>query len=782
VREPGDTARKVEMSDAHSVIGRSVPRKDGREKVTGAARYTGDLKFHNMLYGKILTSPHPHARILSIDTSQAERLPGVKAVITHKDVPTLKYGISPARWDENIFCSDKVRFVGDKVAAVACVDEETCYRALRLIRVEYEPLPAVLDFRRAMDEDAPRIHEEYQRNISVEIHQSFGDVEKAFAEADHVRTDAFLGNRTYQAPIEPHSATSMWEGEKLTVYSSTQSPYYFQYYIARIFGMPVGDVRVVKPYLGGGFGGKLEPTGLEYAGAVLARRTGRPVRMFYDRAEMFAHNRGRHAQYMEVTSGVTKDGKILGIHADFMMDGGAYTSLGITTAYYAGALLPLTYEFDNYKFDMVRVYTNLPACGAQRGHGAPQPKYAFESHLDNVAADLGIDPMDIRLRNCRRPDTVTPNDFAINSCELRRCLEQAREVSGWDRKRSDRPRGRGVGVATGSFVSGAGYPIVRSDLPHSAVVLKVNQDGTSATLYTGAPDIGQGSDTVLCQMAAEAMGYRYEQMKIVAADTETCPMDLGAYSSRQTLMTGAAAKQAGEEVKSQILDMASVMLGLPPGDLDCREGRVFSKSREKVQPLTFEEVARKHFILRGPLLGKGSYTPPRLGGTFKGAPVGTSPAYSFGAQVSEVEIDEETGEVRVLGVWDVHDCGTVVNPRLLHGQVHGALVMGMGETVWEEVLFDENGRVRNPDLANYRIPTALDVPSIHSEVVHSREPAAPWGVKEVGEGATNPTMGSFSNAIFDAMGVRVNSLPLSYEKVWRALREKRERETGGRHG
>jgi 4-hydroxybenzoyl-CoA reductase subunit alpha len=763
------------MSDNHKVIGRSVPRIDGPEKVTGAAKYTGDLKFPNMLFGKILTSPHAHARILSIDTSEAEKLPGVKAVITHKDVPDKKYGLSPARWDENIFCIDKVRFVGDKVAAVACLDEETCYKALKLIKVEYEELPAVLDFRTAMDEGQPLVHEEYERNINTEIHQEFGDVEKAFAEAHHVRTDVFIGQRTYQSPIEPHSAISMWDGSKLTIYSSTQSPHYFQYYISRQFDLPMGDVRIIKPYLGGGFGGKLEPTGLEFAGAVLARITSRPVRMFYDRAEMFAHNRGRHAQYMEITTGVDKNGKILAAHANFMMDGGAYTSLGIATAYYAGALLPMTYEFDNFKFDMYRVYTNLPACGAQRGHGAPQPKYAFESHLDNVAADLGIDPMDIRLVNARRPDTVTPNDFRVNSCKMRECLERAREISGWDEKKKNLPHGRGIGVATGSFVTGAGYPIYRTDLPHAAAFIKVHEDGTAATLYSGSVDLGQGSDTILCQMAAEAMGYRYEQMKIVAADTEITPLDLGAYASRQTYMSGAAVKQAGEEIKKQLLEMASTMFSLPIDDLDCEDGVVFSKSRSD-KTLTFEEVARRHFVLKGPLLGKGSYTPPKLGGKFKGAAVGTSPAYSFGAQVGEVAIDEETGEISVVGVWDVHDCGKVINPRLLHGQVHGALYMGMGESVWEEVLFDEKGRIKNAELANYRVLTAMDMPPIHSEVVDSREPGAPWGVKEIGEGSTNPTLGMFSNAIFDAMGVRVNSLPLTYEKVWRALKEKRERE------
>lgn len=760
----------------YAVIGHSVPKIDAREKVTGTAKYTADLKFPNMLYGKILTSPHAHARILSIDTSEAEKIPGVKAVVTHKDAPTLKYGISPARWDENIFCIDKVRFVGDKVAAVACVDEETCYKALAAIKVEYEVLPAVLDPLHATDEDQPQIHDEFPRNINAEIHQNFGDVEEAFRRAHYVRTDTFVGNRTYQTPLEPHTATSMWEGDKLTVYSSTQSPHYFQYYIAREFGLPMGNVRVLKTYVGGGFGGKLEPTGLEFAGAVLARITGRPVKMFYDRAEMFAHNRGRHRQYMTLTTGVDENGKILGVHADFIMDGGAYTSLGIATAYYAGAMLTLTYEFDNFRFDMLRVYTNLPACGAQRGHGAPQPRYAFEAHLDNIAKDLGIDPIEIRIRNARRPNTVTPNEFKVNSCELRACLEKAREISGWREKKGKLPRGRGIGVATGSFVSGAGYPIYRTDLPHAAAMIKVGEDGTSATLYTGAVDIGQGSDTVLCQMAAEAMGYTYDQMKIVAADTETTPHDFGAYASRQTLMSGAAVRQAGEEVKRQLLETAAEMLDFPPEQLDVRAGRVFAKDNPETT-LTFEEVARRHFVTRGPLVGKGSYTPPKLGGTFKGAPVGTSPAYSFAAQVSEVEIDEETGEIKVLDVWDVHDCGTVINPSLLHAQVHGALFMGMGEAIWEEVKFDGNGRILNANLSEYRLPTALDMPRVHSELVESYDPAGPWGVKEVGEGATLPTMGCFRNAIFDAMGVSVDSLPLSYEKVWRALKEKRERET-----
>lgn len=764
------------MSQEFSVIGKSVPKIDGRVKVTGQARYASDLKFPGMLYGKILTSPHAHARIVNIDTSEAEKLPGVKAVITHEDVPSKKYDISPARWDENIFCIDKVRFVGDKVAAVAAVDEETVYKALKLIKVEYEVLPAVFDPFEAMKEEAPLIHDEYPRNINTEVHQNFGDVDKAFADAYYVRTDRFKGQRAYHSPIERHTSICIWD-DKLTVYASGQSVHYFQYYIARQFDLPMSDVRVVRPYVGGGFGGKLEPTGLDFAGAVLAKLTGRPVKMFYDRSEMFAHNRGRHAHYMELTTGVDKDGKILGVHANFVMDGGAYTSLGVASAYYAGSLLTIPYEFDNYKYDGYRIATNLPACAAQRGHGAPQPRYAFESHLDNIAKDLGIDPVEIRLRNARKPDTITPNEFKINTCGLTEALEKVREDSKWLEKKGKLPRGHGIGMGVGGFISGAGHPIYRTDLHDAAAVIRVNEDGSAATLYTGAVDMGQGSDTILCQMAAEAMGYVYEKMNVLAADTELGTHDFGAYASRQTVASGTAAKRAGEDVKRQLLEMASSMMGAAPEELNCREGTIFVKGNPEVTK-SFGEVAREIFIKKGPLIGSGTYKVPKLGGKFKGAIVGTSPAYSFAAQVSQVEIDEETGEVKIVECWDVHDCGKVINPALLHAQVHGAFYMGMGEAVWEEVLFDSKGKIVNANLAEYRLPTALDMPKFNSGLVDTEDPNCPWGAKEVGEGATTPVMGCISNAIFDAIGVRIDSLPMSFKKVWRAIKE-RDKKTGG---
>ncbi|TEB04524.1 4-hydroxybenzoyl-CoA reductase subunit alpha [Pelotomaculum schinkii] len=772
-----------DMKPEYAVVGKSKPRLDGVEKATGAAKYAGDLKFPNMLYGKILYSPHAHAKILSIDTSEAEKIPGVKAVITSKDVPDLKYGISPARWDENILCIDKVRYVGDKVAAVACVDEETCYKAMKAIKVEYEVLPAVLDYRHAMDEGMPLVHENYPRNINTEIHQEFGDLEKAFKEAYHVRKDVFSGVRAYQCPIERHSAMCIWKEDKITIYPSTQSAHYFQYYVAREFGLKMGQVRIVMPYVGGGFGGKLEPTGLEFCGSVLSKVTGRPVLMSYDRLEMFQHNRGRHQGTYEITTGVDKNGKILGCHTNFLLDGGAYTSLGIATAYYAGALLPLTYEFDNYKFDCYRMYTNMPACGAHRGHGAPQPKYAFESHLDNIAKDLGIDPVDIRLINARKPNTTTVNGFGIQSCELTACLEKAAEMMNWrEKKKNGLPKGRGIGIATGSFVTGAGYPIYRNDWPSASCMIRVNEDGTSATLYTMSAEIGQGSNTVLCQMAAEAMGYRYENMKIVAGDTETTPLDFGAYSSRQTLFSGWAVKRAGEKIKAAILETAAFMMNLPNEDMDidCVEGVIFSKSRPKVPTLTFEEVASRYFKLKGPLVATGVYTVHRTGGYHKGAAVGTSPAYSFNVQGAEVEIDEETGKIDCKEFWDVHDCGKVMNPVLMEGQVHGSLYMGVGETIWEQVQFDENGKIVNGSLGGYLMPTALDMPHVNTFRVPSYEPVAPWGVKEVGEGSTNPTMGCFRNAIVDAVGASVNKLPLNYEHVWRAIQEKKKKEAEGK--
>lgn len=772
-----DYPRRQAESEAESensefnVVGKSVPRTDAHEKVTGRAVYAGDIRLPNMLYGKMLLSPHPHARIKNITTLKAENLPGVKAVITGRDVPDVQYGVSPARYDEYVLAKDKVRHVGDEVACVVAVDEETALQALELIEVEYEVLAPVFDPFEAMEDGAPKIHEKAKNNINAQIHHNFGDVEKGFAEADYVREDRFATQRTVQAPIEPHACLAQYESNgKLTLWTSTQVPHYVQKQLSRVLGMPMGKIRVIKPYVGGGFGGKAETTSAEFCACILAMRTGRPVQIIYRRDEMFLHGRGRHAITIELKTGVKKDGTITAVQERAVLDGGAYTSFGIITVYYAGNMMPTLYKLPNFKYDGYRVYTNLPACGAQRGHGTPQPRFAFESQLTMIADELGIDQIEIRRRNAMTPRSTTINELKIGSCEFLACLDAVEEASGWRQKKGKLLTGRGIGVGAGGFVSGAGYPIYRSSFPHSNAVINISEDGTTATLFTGAPDIGQGSDTVLTQIAAEELGLKYENIHIVAADTEITPRDLGAYSSRVTLMAGNAVRMAAEKAKQPVLKIAAEMLECRPEELEAENERIFL-AKDPSKSIEFKEAASEAFNRNGLVTGTGHYQPPRLGGSYKGAAVGTSPAYSFGAAVAEVEVDLETGKVRVLNFTDAHDVGQPINPMSVHGQVEGCAVMGLGETVYEEVIHSE-GRLGNPNLHEYIIPSVMEMPEIQSIIVPSSENAGPYGAKEVGEGAMLPVIGALANAIADACGVRITELPITPEKILNALKKK----------
>lgn len=763
---------KPDPKSRFAVLGTPQPRVDGPDKATGRAKYAGDLRLPNMLWGKILTSPHPHAKIISIDTSEAEKLPGVYTVITAKDVPDVKYGVSPARYDDNVLAIDRVRFIGDEVAAVAAVDEETATRALKLIRVEYEELPAVFDPFEAMKEGAPQLHEKYKMNVNTEVHHSFGDVEEAFKRAHYVREDTFVGNRTMQLPIEPHAAMAHWEREdKLSIWSATQVPHYLQYQLHRVLGLPMGRIRVVRPHVGGGFGGKAEATSLEFCACILSKRTGRPVMMVYDRPEYFRHGRGRHKQHITLKTGVDADGRILGMHAKIVLDGGAYTGFGIIATYYSGALLGVPYRIQSYKFDGLRAYTNLPPCGAMRGHGCPQPRFAVESQLDMIAEHLGIDPIEIRMRNALEHKDKTINGFQIESCYFKEVLEKIKDEAGWGEKHGALPHGKGIGIAAGSFVSGAGYPIYRSKFPHSNAVIRVSEDGTSVSLYMGMPEIGQGSDTALAMIAAEELGVELKDINVIPHDTDVTPTDLGAYSSRVTLMGGNAVKMAAAETKAQVLAGAAELLECSPGDLVARLGKIYVKGSPD-KAVTFPEAAHRAFSMNGPVVGRGHYSPPeQLGGKHKGATVGTSPAYSFCAQAFEVSVDTETGKVKVQRVTDVHDCGTVVNPMGLHGQVEGSAVMGIGEALLEQALFEDGVQI-NDSLHEYLVPTAMEAPEIDSLVVDAWEDAGPFGAKEVGEGALLPSIGAIANAICDAVGVRIKELPITSERILKALREK----------
>jgi len=781
----------------YNVINSRAPRLDAPDKATGRAKYIDDLKMPNMLFGAILQSPLAHARIVHIDTSKATKLPGVKAVVTAEDTGLVKYGVSPARYDETLFCHEKVRYVGDEIASVAAVDLETALEALSLIKVDYEELPAVFTPQKAMAEGAPQLHESYPRNICAEVHQEFGDVEAAFQECDLVRTDTFINKRQDAAFLEPQGCIASYDLHGfLTLHTSTQSPHYVMRTVAMVMGLPVGKVRVVKPYVGGGFGPKAAASSLELSACLLTMKTGKPVKMNNTREQVFLFSRARHQFKHTLTTGVKRDGTLMALTNECYLEGGAYASFGIATVYYAGSLLAAPYRLPNMKYDGYRVYTNKPACGAQRGHGGVAARAAWEQQIDIIAEELGMDPIEFRLKNVLSTGDITCNDLNLSSFGMKECIEAVKEGSQWEKKKGNRPLGKGIGMATGFFVSGAGYPIYRSNTAHSTVVIKLSEDGGTINVLTGSAEIGQGSDTTMAMIAAEALGVKLSDVRVTSGDTDLS-VDLGAYSSRQTLMTGHATKEAAEDVKLQVLEVLGEKLKVAVGDMDVKNGlitfrgeapdfsnirtsyikehRGFTDNPEEKDHLTFKEAARIAYLVKGSIVGTGKYKPGELGGKFKGAAVGTSPAYGCSAQIVEVTVDMETGKITVDDMTDAHDCGFAINRTSVEGQMEGSLSMGLGEALFEEVKFDEKGRILNANLGEYKIPTSLDMPNVKTVIVESNEPNGPFGAKEVGEGAIMPTIPAILNAVYDATGVRINELPLTPERVYMALKAKEKK-------
>ena len=779
------------MSD-YRVINSRLPRVDSPAKATGRAIYIDDMSFPGMLHAALLQSPLPHARILKIDTSRAKRLPGVKAVITSKDAGMIRYGVSPARYDETVFCKDRVRYIGDEIAAVAAIDKETAEAAVKLIEVDYEELPAVLTIEEAMAQGAPQLHSEFPRNISAEVHQEFGNAADGLQASDLVKTTTFVNKRQDGAFLEPPGCIAIFDPDgRLTLHSSTQSPHYVQRTVAMVLGLPVGSVRVVKPYVGGGFGIKAAANAGELSACLLARKTGKPVKFMYSREQVFMLCRARHQFVHRMTTGVKKDGTLMALQHECHLDGGAYSSFGIATVYYAGSLLGGPYKLPNMKYDGWRIYTNKPTCGAQRGHGGVAARAAFEQQLDMIAEELGIDPIELRLKNMMKTGDVTCNDLNMSSLGMEECIEAVRKGSDWDAKKGKLPKGKGIGMACGFFVSGAGYPIYRSETYHCTATVKLAEDGGTAQLYSASAEIGQGSDTAFGMIAAEALGIPLDCVRVSSGDTDF-GVDLGAYSSRQTLMTGHAVKEAAQEAKRQVLEVLAEELKVPLAGLDISDGRIvfkngpvdFSAIRNRYikehrgwtdSPqddfLTFREASRVAYLARGTIIGTGKYKPPPLGGSFKGAAVGTSPAYGCSAQVVEVDVDLETGKIVIEKMNDAHDCGRAINRTSVEGQMQGSLSMGMGEALFEEVKFDDKGRVINCDLAEYKLVTALDMPPVNAIIVESDEPNGPFGAKEVGEGAIMPTIPAILNAVYDATGLRINELPMTPERVQKALKE-----------
>ena len=784
----------------YRVINSRLARLDAPAKATGRAVFIDDMSLPGMLHAALLQSPLPHARIQNIDTSRAERLPGVKAVITSKDAGLVRYGVSPARYDETVFCSDRVRYVGDDIAAVAAVDQQTAEEALSSIKVDYEELPAVLTIEEAMAEGAPQLHPEFSNNISAEVHQEFGNVADALKESDLIKTTTFKNKRQDGAFLEPPGCLAVFDPDgRLTLHSSTQSPHYVQRTVAMVLGLPVGKVRVVKPYVGGGFGIKAAANTGELAACLLARKTGKPVKFNYSREQIFMLCRARHQFLHCMTTGVKKDGTLMAFQHECHLDGGAYSSFGIATVYYAGSLLGGPYKLPNMKYDGWRIYTNKPTCGAHRGHGGVAARAAFEQQLDMIAEELGMDPIELRLKNMMQTGDVTCNDLNMSSLGMEECIEAVRKGSGWVAKKGKLPKGKGIGMACGFFVSGAGYPIYRSDTYHCTATVKLAEDGGTAQVYSASAEIGQGSDTAFGMIAAEALGIPLDCVRVISGDTDF-GVDLGAYSSRQTLMTGHAVKEAAQDAKRKVLEVLADELKVPATDMDISEGRIvfrngpvdFSGIRNRyikehrgwtdsprADFLTFREASRIAYLARGTIIGTGKYKPPPLGGKFKGAAVGTSPAYGCSAQVAEVDVDLETGKIVIAKLTDAHDCGRAINRTSVEGQMQGSLSMGMGEALFEEVKFDDRGRVINCDLAEYKLVTALDMPPVEAIIVESDEPNGPFGAKEVGEGAIMPTIPAILNAVYDATGVRFQELPLTSERVHAALKAQKEKKQKG---
>lgn len=750
-------------------VGRPQRKVDGLAKATGAAQYTDDLSLPGMLHAKTLRSPHAHARLRAVEAAEARRLPGVLAVITGQDLP-VRYGILPWTQDETALAVDRVRFVGDPVAAVAAVDEDTANAALKLLRVDYEPLHAYLDPFESLVRHDPAIHEDRKEgNVSKRVELAFGDVEAALAGADALVEDDYFFHGTTHAAIEPHCALARYGADGLlTVWSSTQITHYVHRALARVLGLPAHRVRVVQPCLGGAFGGKSDPFSLEFCVAKLAMLTGRPVKMLYTREEVFYAHRGRHPMHLRYRSGATRDGRLTGVDARILIDGGAYSSYGLVTTYYSGQLLTGPYDFPAYRFDSTRVFTNKPPCGPKRGHGSVQPRFAFEVQLDQLAEKLALDPIELRRRNLLPAGAQTVNGQRVTSNGFAECLARVEEASGWRERRGRLGFGRGLGVAGSMYISGTNYPIYPNKLPQSGIQLKLDRSGL-VTVFSGGNDIGQGTNSIVQELVAEELGLGLDQVRVVAADTDLCPVDLGAYSSRGTFMIGNAVLDACRKLRGPLVQAVAEHWKVEPGRVRFVEGSVVDladPSRALTSAEAFQ-LAEERFDTLG---ATGSYNTPTLGGDYRGGTIGASPAYSFTAHVVEVCVDVETGRITCERAWIAHDCGRALNPLLVAGQMEGSAYMGLAEALLEEHTLNRFGLHQGPSLLDYRLPTAVDTPELLALIVESLDPEGPYGAKEAGEGPLHPSVPALSNAVFDAVGIRLRHLPFTPGKVLRALR------------
>lgn len=772
--EDGKVAPPPSRPPALKLVGQHRRRVDAFAKVTGQTVFADDIKLPRMLFGKILRSTETHARILSVDTSKAEALGGVKAVMTGQTLP-IPFGILPVSQDEHALGLDRVRFVGDPVAAVAATTEEIATAAVELIDVQYESLPCVRTPQDALRDTDNPIHDYGDHgNIHKLVHLEFGDVDEAIANAHHVREDLSFFEGSTHLPMEQHACVAQWVDDKITLWSSTQTPHYVHRALAEVLELPPAAIRVIACPNGGGFGGKSDPFSHEMVAAKLAMLTGRPVKIALTREEVFYCHRGRHPVLMSIRTGVDETGRIKGMHFRSLLDGGAYGSYGVASTYYTGALQTVTYEIERYRFQGARAFTNKPPCGPKRGHGTPQPRFALEVHLDKLAEDLDIDPAEIRLRHLAKPDSVTVNWIKIGTIGLRQCIEKVVEGSDWANKFRKLPYGKGVGIACSSYLTGAGLPIYWNDMPHSGVQLKLDRGG-GVTVFCGSTEIGQGSDTILAHIVGEVLGLDIPDIQIISGDTSLTPVDLGSYSSRVTLMTGNAAVQAAERARDLLATHVAQKLEIPVQRLVFAEGRVVDAEHPD-RGVTFAEAVRIAEAAEGTIGTVGSYSPPRSPGRYRGAGVGPSPTYSYTAAIVEAEVDPDTGIITVPRIWIGHDIGQSINPVSVMGQVEGGVYMGLGEALMEEMAYrlrtNEQVVHKIPSMLEYKSPTTFEMCDVVTYLIEDPDPSGPFGAKEVGQGPLLPVPPALANAVYDAVGVRIDEVPITPEKVKKALKQK----------
>jgi 4-hydroxybenzoyl-CoA reductase subunit alpha len=768
-----------EIAPAHT-IGGYVPMVDGPEKVSGRAKYTADFIAPGMMAGRIYRSPYAHAEIMEVDVADALELPGVLAIVTGADCDK-PFGVLPVARNEYPLARGKVRYKGEPVAAVAAIDEITADKAIRLIKMQVRELPAYFKAADAMAHDAVQLHEKKPGNLERDVSFELGNVAEAFAAADLVREATYNCAEVCQNQMEMHAAVADYDAvrDRLTVHASTQVPYYVHLMLAQTLGMDMSRIRVVKPFVGGGFGCRTECLNVELIAALLARRIGGTVRMVISREDTFITHRGRPETDIRLKIGLSKEGRITGVECECIQRGGAHSGYGVVTILYSGSMLYAIYDLRNVKYVGKRVLTNTPPCGAFRGHGTVDVRFAFESLLDQMATEMGLDPMAVRRANYLSAPTFTDNDLMVNSYGLPECIGWVEEKSGWKTRKgklaaaAEPGKKKGLGFACSHYISGASKPVNWTGEPHATVKLKLDFDG-SIVVLTGAAEIGQGSSTILVQTVAEVMGLDIGRVRIVSGDSEVVPKDNGSYSSRVTFLVGNAAIDAANKLKGLMIAAAARKLEAAPGDIECL-GEVYRAGAQD-KGLTFEEVVSEALKDDGTITVTGNYStiPESHGGKkYRGAAIGGTMGYSYSAQVVEVTVDEETGEVTVDKVWVAHDCGKALNRLTVEGQVQGSVWMGMGQAMSEEAGYHD-GLLVTANMLDYRVPTIQDSPPIEVGIVESNDPHGPFGAKEAGEGSLAAFLPALTNAIADATGLRCNDLPVTPDRVFAAV-EKRER-------